>query len=138
MRTSIARAHRPGEVKPVDLPLIGATPRKADSPTAVNPADGDWILGVAAEALDRVMQRKEAAITMGMDQAQMTRQLSGDGHLSLRRLGLLGENYWREFANVLRDRFGMEDDEARLRRALDGMQACVSVIGEIAMKGARR
>jgi hypothetical protein len=134
MSASLARDRRPVEDLALDLPLIGATPPRQ---TTVNPIAADWILPLIGRAIDRVMQRKEAAITMGMDQAQMTRQLSGDGHLSIRKLGLMPEAFWLALIDELRAHFKLDDDSQRLDRALDGLTASVKVIAEIARKGLR-
>lgn len=92
MRSSVAPGTRRPEVNSLDLPLIGEAP---NSQAVVNSTDGDWILPILMGALDDTMPRKEAAIVMDMDAAQLTRQGSGDGHLSVRRLGRLGDAYWR-------------------------------------------
>lgn len=94
--------------------MIGATPR---SQSTVNSDAGDWILPVLMRALDRTMARKEAAIVMGMDAAQLSRQGSGDGHLSVRRLGALGETYWLNVADELRIHFGMLDKAQLIAQA---------------------
>lgn len=106
MSTTVASARRPREVQSLDLPLIGAAP---SSQSAVNCDAGDWILPILASTLDRTMPRKEAAITMGIDAAQLSRQLAGDGHLSVRRLGALGEPFWRQLSDELRIHFGLLD-----------------------------
>lgn len=134
MAPTVAAPRRPREVQALDpqstLPLIGS----ARGPSTVHPVDGDWILPLACRAIDRVMSRKDAALTMGKDQSQLARELSADGHLSIRRLGLLPEDFWRAFIDELRAHFHMDNDAERLRRALDALQASVSVIGEIAVK----
>lgn len=135
MARSLTSAPRQAEDKALDLPLIGATPNR--QPT-VNPLEGGWILPLIACAIDQTMQRKEAAILMGLDAGQMTRQLSGEGHLSVRRLGMLGEEFWLALADGLRRHFGIDNDAQRLERALDGLAASVKVIGEIARKGVTR
>lgn len=104
MAISVSSGTRRPEVNPLDLPLIGAVP---SSQAAVNSADGDWILPILMGALDDTMSRKEAAIVMEMDQAQLTRQGSGDGHLSVRRLGKLGDAYWRNVHQRLAVHFGI-------------------------------
>lgn len=51
------------------------------------------------EALTRSgLSVKAAALTMGMDHAQLSRQLDGDGHLSITRLMALPPSFWRWFA----------------------------------------
>jgi hypothetical protein len=54
------------------------------------------------EALERArISHKEAALTMGIDPAQWSRQLHGDGHISVQRLQKLPASFWREFLPLL-------------------------------------
>jgi hypothetical protein len=140
MSNSVARDRRPSPdtscEREVSLPLIGA----ARSHTPVTSSDltvGDWILPLIQRAQERVMAQKEAVLTMGIDRAQYIRSLQGEGHLSVRRLGLLGEDFWRALIDELRAHFKLDDDAERLRRALDAKRACEAVIEEIAMKAIR-
>lgn len=60
----------------------------------------------AASALSIALQRadlshKEAALTMGLDPAQWSRQLHGDGHISFQRLLRLPRAFWQEFLPLL-------------------------------------
>jgi hypothetical protein len=103
---TVTAKRRPVEVQSLDLPLIGAVPK---GQAAVNCEAGHWILPLIGNAIDRTMQRKEAALRMGIDQALMTRQLSGDGHLSVPRLGTLGPTFWTVLADEIREYFGMLD-----------------------------
>jgi hypothetical protein len=105
MSHSVSTGTRRPEVKSVALPLIGATP--GDQSTVNDVADGMWILPILARALDHTMPRKAAAITMQMDAGQLSRQLAGDGHLSIKRLGALGDAYWRNVLTELQVEFGM-------------------------------
>jgi hypothetical protein len=130
-RTEVTR--RDGDVT---LPLIGAA--RSHSPvTSSDSHEGDWILALIQRAQERVMQQKEAVITLGIDRAQYIRQLQGDGHLSVRRLGLLPEAFWLALVDELRAHFKLDDDSQRLDRALDGLTASVKVIAEIARRGLR-
>lgn len=138
MAAMVAPAHRHQQVPSGDLPLIGAARTSHPIVTSSDCDGGDWILPLVRRAQERVMAQKEAVLTMGLDKAQYIRQLGGEGHLSIRRLGLLDEHFWRAFIDELRAHFHMDDDTERLRRALDGLQASVSVIGEIAMKAVRK
>jgi len=53
-------------------------------------------------ALDRAgISHKAAALTMGIDPAQWSRQLHGDGHISFQRLQKLSAEFWREFLPLL-------------------------------------
>lgn len=90
----------------MDLPMIGATPDRQGS---INLDTCRWILPLISRAIDRSMPRKEAAYLLGIDAAQLTRQLAGDGHLSTLRLGALGQDFWITLADELRAHFGFLD-----------------------------
>ena len=127
------RRHR--EVSSGDLPLIGATPDRHRTVTLSDELPGaDWILGIAKRAQERVMSQKEAVLTMGMDKGQYIRQCQGDGHLSLRRLGVLGEDYWRAFYDELAEHFGWKDDAEQLERALEIQRAAAARIEQLTRK----
>ena len=117
------------EVKPLDLPLIGATPK---SQATVKPVEAEWILPLIGAAIDRTMQRKEAALLLGLDAGQMTRQLSGDGHLSALRLGAMPQPFWVALIDELRHHFQLDDPSARVQQAMDligrGMAALVAEV----------
>ena len=121
-----ARTHH-ADVKPLDLPLIGAVPQ---GQSTVKALDAGWILPLIGQAIDRTMQRKEAAILLGIDPGQMTRQLGGDGHLSALRLGSLPEAFWIALIDELRRHFKLDDPSARVQQAMDligrGMAALVA------------
>lgn len=127
MGRSFAAAHRQSEVQPLDLPLIGAAP-KGQAP--VNLVEHRWILPLIGNAIDRTMQRKEAAILLGLDAGQMTRQLGGDGHLSALRLGALPQAFWVALIDELRGHFQLDDPAVRVQQAMDligrGMAALVA------------
>lgn len=114
MAPSLSARHAQEEVKPFDLPLIGAVP-KGQAP--VKALDGHWILPLIGKAIDRTMQRKEAAILLGIDHGQMTRQLGGDGHLSALRLGGLPQEFWVALIDELRGHFQLDDPAARISQA---------------------
>jgi hypothetical protein len=129
MKSSLAASRRPEEVKPLDLPLIGAVPQ---SQAPVKAVDAGWILPLIGKAIDRTMQRKEAAILLGIDHGQMTRQLSGDGHLSAFRLGGLPQEFWIALIDELRAHYKLDDPQARVQQAMDlvsrGMAMLVSEV----------
>jgi hypothetical protein len=116
MAPSLNRHAAQAEVKPLDLPLIGAVPH---SQAPVKSVDAGWILPLIAKAIDRTMQRKEAAILLGIDHGQMTRQLSGDGHLSALRLGGLPQEFWIALIDELRGHYQLDDPAARVQQAVD-------------------
>lgn len=118
------------------LPLIGAA--RTDRALTASPLpDGDWILPLIKRAQERVMSQKEAVITMGMAKTQYIENLQGVGHLSVRRLGLLGEDFWVALIDELRAHFQLDDDDQQLSRAFDGLRASLGVIERIARKGLR-
>jgi hypothetical protein len=120
-----------------DLPLIGAARNSHPTVTSGSDAEGDWILALIKRAQERVMSQKEAVITMGVDKAQYIRSLSGDGHLSVRRLGLLPADFWLALIDELQAHYGIHNDEQQLTRAFDALRASLSVIERVARKGIR-
>jgi hypothetical protein len=116
---------RQSEVQTLDLPLIGAVP-EGQSP--VKRTTGDWVLPLYAKAIDRTMQRKEAAILMGIDGAQLTRQLAGDGHLSALRLGAMPPAFWMAFMDVLREHYGIDDKRDRVRQATEMLSNAMAML----------
>lgn len=122
----------------VGLPMLGAARTDRTPSVGQDPDGGDWILPLVRRAQERVMSQKAAVLTMGMSKTHYIENLQGVGHLSIRRLGLLGEDFWRALLDEVRAHFGMDDDAARLDRALDGMSASMKVIAEIARKGLSR
>lgn len=116
MSPMVANAHSPVEGKSRDLPLIGEV---RSSQATVKSGDSGWILPLIAKAIDRTMQRKEAAILLGIDHAQMTRQLGGDGHLSALRLGGLPQEFWIALIDELRGHYKLDDPQERVRQAMD-------------------
>lgn len=109
MSRSVVHAERRGEVKSVDTQLTFGPSRAIDSQAAVKRVDNHWILPLIQRAIDRTMQRKEAAYLLGIDQAQLTRQLSGEGHLSALRLGSLPRDFWVGLRDELNVHFGLLD-----------------------------
>lgn len=53
---------------------------------------------------------KEACAEMRIDEAQFSHQLAGEGHLSLKRLGMLKPKFHRWFAVELARQVGMPDE----------------------------
>lgn len=62
---------------------------------------------IVAAAIDASMARQEAAILMGVDGSTLTKNLKGEGHLSVRRLGALPVSFWAHLATALRLHFGL-------------------------------
>lgn len=118
------------------LPLIGAA-RTNRALTAGQSSDGDWILPLIKRAQERTIKQAAAIAVMGIAKTQYIENLQGVGHLSVRKLGMLGEDFWVALIDELRAHFGLDDDEQQLTRAFDGMRASLSVIERIARKGPR-
>ena len=131
MAPSVARRRDQAEGKSLDLPLIGAVPQ---GQAPVKALDAGWILPLIGKAIDRTMQRKEAAILLGIDHGQMTRQLSGDGHLSAFRLGGLPQEFWIALIDELRGHFKLDDPQARVQQAMDLVQRGISLLVTEAQK----
>lgn len=113
--------------------LIGAVP---NTQAALKELEGgEWFLGCIERAMDRVGQKKSAAITMQIDAGQLKNQLKGEGHLSARRLGLMGRDFFEALIDELRAFYGLDNDAERLDRALECIQRGVQQVGEIARKG---
>ena len=140
MASTMPASRRPDPVHSADAQRTLPLKRLVKGPEKVQSTDGDWILKRIDAALERAFpgQKGNGALTMEMDPSYVNRLLDGDGHLSVRKLGLLGENFWRALLDEVREHFGMDDDAARLDRALDGLQASAKVIAEIARKGLSR
>jgi hypothetical protein len=117
MSSSVATATRQPKGKALDLPLMGEARRS--QPTVKTNDEWLWILPVIAQAMDRVMSRKEAAILMGMDEGHLSRQLRGDGHLSVPRLGALGERFWIALRDELAVYYDLNDPAAEAKQAAE-------------------
>lgn len=117
MRTSLASAQGQSQANALDLPLLGAARRS--QPTVKTDDSWLWILPVVAQSIDRVMSRKEAAMSMGMDEGQLSRQLKGDGHLSVVRLGALGERFWTVLRDELAIYYDLNDPQAEAKQAAE-------------------
>lgn len=80
--------------------IAGSTTVNPDAVAApLGQLDLAWAISLA---LDRAgISHKEAAILMGIDPAQWSRQLHGDGHISFQRLQKLPASFWREFLPLL-------------------------------------
>jgi hypothetical protein len=127
----LAKSPDQAEGKSLDLPLIGAV-SKGQAP--VKPLDGGWILPLIGKAIDRTMQRKEAAILLGIDHGQMTRQLGGDGHLSALRLGALPQEFWIALIDELRAHYKLDDPAERVKQAMELISRGVTALVTEAQK----
>lgn len=108
MSVSVRHSSQQREIKAVDGQLslgpMGLPPSQEPIKSIASPL----IVEALIEALDLTMSRKEAAILMGKDQGQLSRQVAS-GLLTLLDLSKLGDEYWRNAADVLRARFDLFD-----------------------------
>lgn len=136
MGASSSARHTHAEAKPVEQRLSGLIGAVRPTQAALNALEGgDWFLLCVERAIEAVGQKKAAAITMGVDAGLLKNQLKGEGHLSARRLGLMGPDFWEALIDELRIHFGMDNDSERLDRAIEGATRCLQQIGAIARKG---
>lgn len=136
MHSTIRRAPDQGEVKHSERRLRGLGFRDASAQETLKDLEGgDWLLAAAESAIDQVMQRKVAASAMKIDAGLMTNQFKGIGHMSLRRVGLLPQDFFEEFIDQIRAHFQMDNDAERLDRAIEGATRCLQQIGQLARKG---
>jgi hypothetical protein len=132
--SSAARAQR--EVKDAEPRLNGLLGAVRNTQTALNTVDGgEWFLSCVERAIDRVGQKKDAALTMGIDGGQLKNQLKGEGHLSARRLGLMPREFFEALIDELRIFYGLDDDAERLDRAIECVTRGMQQISAIARKG---
>lgn len=136
MRSIVANAAAQREVKASEPRLSGLIGAVREAQATLKPLEGgEWFLGCCERAMDRVGQKKAAALTMGVDAGLLKNQLKGDGHLSARRLGLMGQDFWEALIDELRVHFVLDNDAERLDRAIEGATRCLQQIGQIARKG---
>jgi hypothetical protein len=127
MANSLSKAQPSQEVANLD----GVRPRMAK---AVTPSHTE-LRRVIALALERVGPLKAAAEEMGIDRAQMYRQLQ-NGHLTIERLEALGPAFGAELGRMLLDAFGplstpqarARQDIREMRRLLDELDQVVEMI----------
>lgn len=102
-----------------DLALIGAVP---DRPRAVHDVDlslGQWGLNLLKDAILSAYSHKAASLDMGMDKSLLTRQLDGDGHLSVRRVFLLPDFVICSWTGRIQTKYGVDDKAQRIERAME-------------------
>lgn len=113
-----ALRHTEGNALAERLPgLIGAVrPEGKDEGKLLG---GEWFLPLVAQAVDRVMSRKEAAILCGVSESEFSKQVTGaEGKsLNVRKLGALGERFLIALADEIRAQFKLDDPQARIERA---------------------
>lgn len=118
MATTMPASVGPREVKVGDpqgtLPLVGEA--RGGAGFTETPESARWILRVIDRSLQRSLSVKEACAALGIDKSQLRRQLDGDGHLSVYRLGALPEVFWRSMLDELRVEFDMADRAALIEQ----------------------
>jgi len=117
--SSVPSRRRPTEDNRGDLPLIGAVHRGHHAVNDVDLSAGQWGLDLLKDAILSAYSHKAASIDMGMDKSLLTRQLAGDGHLSVRRVFVLPDYVLDSWAGRIKTRFGADDKAARLERAME-------------------
>lgn len=130
MNRSVATAVNRREVNDGDLPLMGESPR---SQQAVHDEDGAWMPRLIGACVDKHMSHKAAAITMGLDKSQATRQLNADGHLSTKRVGLLPADVLLDVAAGIREHFGVSDPKAEKRAAAEELIRAAGKLAALAV-----
>lgn len=117
-----------------NLPLIGAVPKGQRTVNAVDTTAGQWLLDGLHAAIESTYSFKAAALDMGKDKGQLSRELAGDGHLSVARVGCLQSPLTLvAWAESIRSRFGVDDKAARIERAMQLIeQGRVMLAAEVA------
>jgi transposase-like protein len=123
MRTTVAQPAQAQEVKSLD----GVRPRMAKAVTASHTE----LRRVIALALERTGPLKAAAEEMGIDRAQMYRQLQ-NGHLTIERLEALGPAFGAELGRMLLDVFGpLSTPQARARQDIREMRRLLDELDQV-------
>jgi hypothetical protein len=76
------------------------------------------------------MSHKAAAIVLGVDKGQLTRQFQGDGHLSAKRVGLLPREVLLAIADGIKAHYGANDPQAERERRV---KAAIAAMNEIVL-----
>ncbi len=119
MPRSLQDGDRPVPLQSLELPLVGAARRSTSLPTTFQDSEAQWLMPLVAAAIDATMARQEAGILMGVDGSTLTKNLKGEGHLSVRRLGVLPVDFWGHFATALRVHFGLLNKAELIEQAND-------------------
>lgn len=123
MSSSIGQAARSQEIPSLD----GVRPQMAKAVTGSHIE----LRRVIALALERVGPLKAAAEEMGIDRAQMYRQLQ-NGHLTIERLEALGPHFGAELGRMLLDAFGpLSTPQARARQDIREMRRLLDELDQV-------
>ncbi len=123
MATTVATARASQEVPDLD----GVRPRMAK---AVTPSHTE-LRRVIAEALRRVGPIKATAADMGIDRAQLYRQLE-NGHLTIEKIEALGPEFASELGRMLLETFGpLSTPKARGKQRIREARAALDELDEL-------
>lgn len=134
MGSSISSRRRLPEDNTGELPLIGAVRDRQRGVNDVDLSAGQWGLDLLKEAIQFAYSHKAASIDMGMDKSLLTRQLDGDGHLSVRRVFLLPDYVVESWAGRIHSKFGKDDKATRIERGLELIEKGRSILAAEASK----
>jgi hypothetical protein len=117
-----------------DLPLIGEVRRGQRGVNDVDLSRGQWGLDLLKDAIQSAYSHKAAAIDMGMDKSLLTRQLDGDGHLSVRRVFVLPDYVVDSWAGRIKTQMGSDDKTTRIERGLELIEKGRAILAAEAAK----
>lgn len=110
--------------------LDSLRPAPAKAVLAVNDGQSEF-RPLITEAIRRVSSQKAAAIDMGIDPAQLTRQLQ-NGHLTVERLEKLGPEYAAEFGRLLLEQYGpLSTPQARAKAAIREVRRLIDELDQV-------
>lgn len=111
--------------------LDSVRPAQAKADLRVNDSQST-LRPLIAEAIRRVSSQKAAATDMGIDPAQLTRQLQS-GHLTVERLEALGPQYAAELGRLLLEQYGaLATPQSRLRQKARDLREIANEIEQAA------
>lgn len=116
---SLSNRRRLPEDNTGDLALMGAVPKGQRRVNSVDLDKGQWLLDLLKEAIESAYSHKAASIDMDMDKSLLSRQLAGDGHLSIRRVGVLPDYVIDSWAGRIKTKFGSDDKATRIERGME-------------------
>lgn len=121
MAEAARKAEANGLAEQMPMPMLGAVPKRKDRQEDGKLVGGEWLFPLIANAIDRCMARKEAAILLGISEPELSKQLAGaEGKsLNVRRLGALGERVNVALADEIRGYFGLNDPAIRMAQATE-------------------
>lgn len=110
MAASVAKARPSMPVHSLDARLEGIAVRCAKASIAIN-SPGDVAVLLVFETLAAIgVSQKEAAITMGIDESQLSRIKRGEARLPVDALWRLSDVFWAEFRRRVDAAKGLTDE----------------------------